>query len=233
MTVPPDAARAALIDGLIIALKTAGVWARLDAFYMLAAHDEQAACRNWVADAFNLVPIANPAFQTDRGYTGNGSTSYLESGYDPTIHATHFLRDDHHMAVGIGTNVAEDKSDIGNTRNRIFSRTLGNSISGRSASDIAPMGLPPATDARGRICVTRPSSSSFSIYKNGTHLSTNNQTTLPLTVAGFRLLGSGGLITSSTKQHYHGSWGASLSQVQIAAYDLAARTYLRAVNVIV
>lgn len=83
MTTPPDARRKGLINTLIAGLKHAGVWSRLDAFYMLAAHTAQAACLNWVADAYNLTPVNNPAFEVDRGYTGNGLNAYLDTGFNP------------------------------------------------------------------------------------------------------------------------------------------------------
>lgn len=79
-TTPPSAARESQIDNLVGSLKTAGVWTKLDAFYVLAAHDAQAAQRNWIADAFNLTPQNSPAFTVDAGYAGNGTTSYLATG---------------------------------------------------------------------------------------------------------------------------------------------------------
>src|SRR5688500_11442038 len=50
-TTDPGEVRRGLVDDCIGALKAAGLWAKLDAFYMLAAHDAQAARCNWVQDA--------------------------------------------------------------------------------------------------------------------------------------------------------------------------------------
>src|SRR5262249_48812132 len=45
----------------------------------------QAARLNWVADQYNLTAVNSPTFTTDRGYTGNGTTSNLDTGFNPTV----------------------------------------------------------------------------------------------------------------------------------------------------
>lgn len=87
MTVPPSEARARDIDACIRSLKTAGVWPKLECLYFPAAHDAQAAQRNWIADSYNLSLVNAPTFTTDRGYAGDGSTSYLNTGWNPSTSA--------------------------------------------------------------------------------------------------------------------------------------------------
>lgn len=82
MSVQPDDTRKGLIDDCIVALKSAGVWAKLECLWFTAAHDAQAAQRNWIQNAFNLAPVNSPTFTTDRGYAGDGSTSYLNTGWN-------------------------------------------------------------------------------------------------------------------------------------------------------
>lgn len=82
-TTPPADARKTLINTLIVTLKAAGVWAKLDALYLMAAADAQAARQNWIADQYNLTPISAPTFAADRGYTGDGVASYLDTGFIP------------------------------------------------------------------------------------------------------------------------------------------------------
>ena len=48
-TTPPTTARKNLIDAAVVALKSAGVWTKLDALYLFAAADSQAAIINWKA----------------------------------------------------------------------------------------------------------------------------------------------------------------------------------------
>lgn len=77
MAAPPDAARTALIATLIADLKSAGIWARLDGFWVLAAHNAQAAGLNWCSASMELVPMNAPVFTQDRGYQGDGAAAYL------------------------------------------------------------------------------------------------------------------------------------------------------------
>jgi hypothetical protein len=79
-TTQPTNARKALIDTFVGSLKTAGVWSKLDALYVTAQFDAQAAQRNWIADQYNLTPANAPTFTADRGYAGNGTSAHLTTG---------------------------------------------------------------------------------------------------------------------------------------------------------
>ena len=92
MTDPPPASRVILINNLIVALKSSGVWDDLEVFYILAAHDAQAARLNWKSTSYNLSAVGGPTFTTDRGYAGDGSTSYLNTGWSINT-STKFLQD--------------------------------------------------------------------------------------------------------------------------------------------
>jgi hypothetical protein len=84
LTTPPTDERKALYNALIVDLKTAGVWEKLDALYILAAADAQAARQNLTQDAYNLTAVGSPMFTADRGYTGDGVGAYLAPGFNPT-----------------------------------------------------------------------------------------------------------------------------------------------------
>ncbi len=83
MTAAPDSARRGQIDALVRALKIAGIWPKLAALYLTAAHDAQAARLNWVSGSHDLTEHGALTFTADRGYTGDGSTGYLDSGWSP------------------------------------------------------------------------------------------------------------------------------------------------------
>ena len=108
MTAPPDPARAALIDAAVRALKASGVWAKLDLLYCLAAHDAQAARLNWIGASFNLAAVNSPAFTADRGYAGDGATSYLATGWNPSASAVGFALNG--MSLGAWLNAGTESS---------------------------------------------------------------------------------------------------------------------------
>jgi hypothetical protein len=59
MTVAPSAARVALIDTFVRAIKAGGLWTRLDLLYLLAAHDAQAARVNVMAPGLHTCSAVN------------------------------------------------------------------------------------------------------------------------------------------------------------------------------
>lgn len=104
-TTPATDARKALINTLILALKAAGVWTKLDVLHVYAAHDAQAARQNWKGNFANATAVGGPTFTTDRGYAGNGSSSYLNLNFNPGDGGTYkFLRDD--AAYGVWNRTA-------------------------------------------------------------------------------------------------------------------------------
>jgi len=91
MTVRPQGNRAFLISDTIRRLKAADIWAKLDVLWMLAAHDAQAGRLNWKAPAsFALTEVNSPTFTADRGYAGNGTTSYLDTGWAASTNGVQF-----------------------------------------------------------------------------------------------------------------------------------------------
>ena len=86
MTVQPSAARRGLINSTIARLKTAGLWAKLDALYMMASHAEQAGRLNWkVPGTWTLGAFNSPVFSTDRGFAGDGVAAYMvANSYNPS-----------------------------------------------------------------------------------------------------------------------------------------------------
>ena len=82
------------LNTLVAALKTDGIWTKLDALYIMATNgDSDFACYN-VKDptSFNLTKVNSPTFTSLEGFTGNGSTSYLDTNYTPSTDGVNFLQ---------------------------------------------------------------------------------------------------------------------------------------------
>ena len=88
MTVQPAGPIKLLMDTLVRAVIAAGAWPKMDMFYVIAAHDAQAARLNWIADQYNLTAVNSPVFTAFRGYTGNGTSSYLNTSAAPAALAS-------------------------------------------------------------------------------------------------------------------------------------------------
>ncbi|WP_338719501.1 hypothetical protein [Devosia sp. XK-2] len=219
MSVQPDTRRKGLINTLIAGLKQAGVWSRLDAFYMLAAHDAQAARLNWVADAYNLTAVNNPSFEVDRGYTGNGINAYLDTGFNPATAGGKFSLNDAHLGVWCLTDASEDKNDIGNLNARIFARNSGGAISGRMNDNAAPSVAPVVTTAIGHTLLSRENSAGYRIDKDGVARTTAANPSSSISSGNFWILGANGG-TQSARQLAMAHFGRHL----ITSVELHALT---------
>jgi hypothetical protein len=133
MTVAPSAARVALFDALVRALKAGGLWSRLDLFYLLAAHHEQAGRVNLVALGINTCAAVNsPNFLDDRGFAGDGATSYLSTGLNPSLGSTGFALNDATLFAWSLTDLNTSAGDIGSgAATRLLGRS-GGSLAARA-----------------------------------------------------------------------------------------------------
>jgi len=102
MTVPPSTADQNRIDTLVKALKTAGVWSKMTWFALHAAHDAQAGRINLINPSQVAAAVNSPTFTQYRGFTGDGATSYLNTGLVVGTQTLPFAQNDGHMGVWIG-----------------------------------------------------------------------------------------------------------------------------------
>lgn len=129
---PADNDRKALIDGRFTVGKAKSFWAKLDALWVHAAHAAEAGRLNWLGDIYNCLPVNNPTFTVDRGYLGNGSSSYLDTQFNPaSASSPKFTQDS--GALGVRSNT--DNTGIGSLAGFFdTSATKGTTINPRSSA---------------------------------------------------------------------------------------------------
>lgn len=234
-TTQPNAARRTLINTLIAALKSGGVWSKLDALYVTAAHDAQAAQRNWVADRYNLTPVAAPTFTADRGYAGNGSSSYLDTGFNPaTASSPKYVRDSAFIAAWNRTERAgADISLMGSRTStasyvNIIPRSAGGNFVARTNSGTNALSVTMAL-AAGHFISNRSASNALQGYKNGVSVTTSAavSTAVPNVAMALlaRSLEGGAPDTFTTDQILSASIGSSLSAGEALALYNALDAY--------
>lgn len=94
----PSEARKRAIDTFVKALVAADIWNSLEYLGVRRAADSQAALVNWIDPDTSATLVNAPTFTADAGFAGNGSTSYVDSGFVPSD-GTEFLQDD--AAIGV------------------------------------------------------------------------------------------------------------------------------------
>ena len=231
---PPGRTRAFLIDDLIAALEAAGVWERLSALYLTAAHDDQAARQNLKTPGlYDLSPANDPAFAVGEGYTGDGVDAWLDTGLSALALA------DGGTGVAAGLWMTSNPSpgtsqfplgpaDGDETLSMAISPSTGN-FSARVGSDaLAVFGAAPAVT--GHFCVSRTGATHVSGYHDGVLIGA------PASAFTGYAGGWIGLFRRLTN-HHNGTiaagWlGKDLDAGQVAALHAALATYLSATGVV-
>jgi hypothetical protein len=83
----PGLAQRALQSQLIQTLKTGSIWSQLDLFYIFATDgDSNFATLNWRNPSqYKASPVNSPTFTSNSGFTGDGTSAYLTTGWNATL----------------------------------------------------------------------------------------------------------------------------------------------------
>jgi hypothetical protein len=233
MTTPANGDRQRLISRTFSDLKEANVFSKMDAMYALAAHAAQPRRLNWIDPAtFALTDIGTgTTFEVDRGDTGNGSSTALNTNLSLATQAVQFTQDSASLWVWCLTNVAENAADIGAavTHNAfIRARSAGDAISG-TINNAATSTAAVATSV-GFSGITRPDSATQRIFKNGVQLGSDlavASTGLPTNTV--RICGRATDLFS-TKQIAFAAIGGHLTATEAADFYAIILAYLQALG---
>lgn len=238
MTVKPDGSRRKLIDQTIRSLKNYGIWPKIACLYMLAAHIEQAAGLNWIAPGtFTLGVGTVPAFAVDRGYTGNGTTSYANSLWNPVAVAGIFAQDSHHLFAYSNTDPGDSTASVvGNNSNLLTPRVISTTFRSRSAvgsnttSTVAAAGL-------GLIGLSRNASANYRVMEASGAIQQHTVTSVGLCNSSFMICAFNSSTTAGTtpsgfsvRQVAFTCWGAGLSDAEMVALRTVVIAYLTSIG---
>lgn len=241
MSSQPDTVRKTRINALIAALKDAGVWAKLDLLYLPAAHDAQAARLNWVSSSYDLTAVNSPTFTTDRGYAGNGTTSYLTTGFVPSTNAVAATLNSMMMGAWLnaGTDTASDTPSVMgavSASNASFYSAWGasNCVRGRVNQDTTVNFSGTVGTRLGLTAVDRSAAAVVTAYRNGAVSGVQTTASSSLQASAIFLCGrnngSGALAAPHDNRISAAFVGGSLSDVQHAALYAGLNSYMAAVG---
>lgn len=239
MTTAPNSARKKLINRTIKQLKAAGLWAKMDALYFLAAADEQAALLNWKGATYNLTKTGSPAFNADRGFTGQDTggspvaSGYLSTGFTPSTAGGHFVLNSASLAVWSRTSAATSGTAIGGVFDYSLIGPRVNSSQGICGLNQSGSDTFSSSDGSGLFNVSRVASGGTEIYRNGASVATITHASTGLLTEQVRILaGSQG---SSVTEPWLGqaafaAIGAGLDDTEAAALYAIVQPYMTAVG---
>jgi hypothetical protein len=236
MSSPPDSTRQTLINTTILSLKSAGIWALLDECWFMAAHDSQAARLGWKRYK-DLSAVNGPTFATDRGYTGDGASSYLNTGFVPSTDGVKYAQDSASLGVYSRTDAQGTTTDIGarhtsNTRQaRLQIRNSSNLITPLVNEDLNFTLA--NTSSAGLFAARRSGASASAVFRNGVSLGTGSATSVarPAFALSVGALNTAGTLSGySTRQLAFAFVGASLSDQQMTDLFTTVEAYMDAIG---
>lgn len=232
MVVPPNNFRKANIAQLIQKLYAGGVWAKTDAMWVFAAHDEQAARLNWITPGtYTCTAVNSPTFVTDRSFAGNGSSSYLDTNFAPNTNAVQLTQNSAHYSLYLRT--AQNGNEPFSVNNAGFRNSVnagtGTTARGRinSGTEVqAPAGGTLPNQAIGR----RTDATNVSIMRDGVQVTAPTAAASAAFVSGNMRFGVRGSGTFLTSQMAGGALGGYLDDTESLAHYTAWNAYMVAVG---
>jgi hypothetical protein len=242
MAVEPDDTRKELIDNFVGAIKTAGVFSKLDALYLRAAHTSQAALLNVINPAlYASTAQGSPTFTADVGYSTNGSSSYVRTSFNPGGGGGpfKFLRNDacfggwylnNTAAGGVSGNGAEN-SDIGCRMNHALEGPNGRMYAMVNANATGALGG--STNNVGLFICYRNASNFQAGARNGVSVTTDTAASVAVTSQTFcEGSSNNGSSLFRAEQVAASLYGGALTLTEQGDLHTALSTYLTAVGAI-
>lgn len=235
MTVKPGSAIAGYQNDFVVAAKANGYWSKLDILYVFAqsSNDNGEALFNW-KDPTSFKATNNGAtFTALEGFTGNGSSYYLSTNYDPLNDAVNFTvngasigsytrLDLNEAGTSIGTGYAGRYADL---RPR-SSGTMWARINSGSGGFVSQA----VANSLGMAVAVRTSSSNITLYKNGTSLGDNSSTSTEIAAGDLYVLLNNSQSNYSTNQVAMVFAGAALTAQEVSDLNTDFEAYMDAIG---
>jgi hypothetical protein len=90
----PSAGQQTLQNQLVVDLKSAGIWSKLDTFAVFATDgDIDFALIDWIRLS-QYTAVNSPTFTADEGFQGNGTSSYVDTNFNPSTSGVNYTLND-------------------------------------------------------------------------------------------------------------------------------------------
>ena len=236
MSGSPNSTYKTAINTAIASLKTAGVFAKLDALQVYrGSHDSSHdALVDWKLPS-RVATNSGGTFALATGFTTSGSPNYIDTGYNPGTSATNFTQNS--CSFGIWSMDGASKAgsaagyyDTGTTAGiTINPREGANFVAGRINTVTAVTSTPTTTNGLGLTSVVRASSTIQKFNKSGTTIASPASTSTTIKNGNITL---GRINASSYSGHAFAAVfaGGALDDTEMTALNNALSTYFTAVG---
>jgi hypothetical protein len=170
----PDATLQGKQNTLVISLKSAGIWNKLDILKIYATNNSNMATLNWKAPASHQTTLVNsPTFTANQGFKGNASTSYLNTNFNPATSGVQYTLNNASRFIYLKTafvtaNYGQLDSLTGSTSNILYNRNVNDQKINQGASAISHNA---DLSGAGLKVINRTSSTNVELFNGSTQLS--------------------------------------------------------------
>lgn len=161
----PSSGQSVKQNKLLVDLKTAGIWSKLDSFSVFATDgSSNFALIDWKRLSL-MTAVNSPTFTSNQGFTGNGTSSYVDTNFNLLTNGVNYKDSDasRYMYLYSGTNAFIEGVAASGTYNRIL---LSNSTNQSINSDISINLTFSYSTAKGIKSIHRTSISDISLYND-------------------------------------------------------------------
>jgi len=228
---PPDWLIRAL-DGYVRTLKVSGAWDGIDIGYVFALHAQQAARVNFKnPGSYTLTEVNSPTWTQWQGYTGDGVSMGLDTGYNPSAASVGMGLNDAHGAVFGMTTSSDGDFDLSSGTGIMFRvKSRDGTLSSIRMNSASATAFTTGTTMPGFIAGVRPDASNQLGYTNGVLDVTGAVASTTLSENIYLL---GNAANPANRQIALAHAGRALSAAQVKACSDAAWALLRQVGAVV
>lgn len=218
----PSASQQIKQNNLVLALKAGGIWNKLDVLYIFANDGgSNFSTLNWKSPLnFQATLINTPTFTTNQGFTGNGTSSYINTNFIPLVNGVNYTLNNASRYLYLYTGGASSSLDGTDTsiNNIQFSNSVAQRINSSNSLN-STFSFATGTPTKS---IHRTSSTNVELF-NGTVQSSKTQTSVALPATNQYILRNGTLYGDSKVSFY--AIGASLVS-ENTAFVNAFNTYI-------
>lgn len=226
MSPAPSYTRKVIINQLVADLIAGGVWNDLDVLYVYAADAGANAKLNWKSSSYTA--IGSPTFTTDRGFTGDGVSTYLTcGGYGPGV--GQFAQNNHSYGAWVRASVSGTNMGVydGGVPSGYTKIDQAQGIDGGSLDSVVYGG------STGLLANSRQASLSWSAYRNGSLAGTKTGSNYAVPTYQFYVLAAnaaGSSVFYSDSQVSAAFAGKGMDATKMAALYNALARYMTSVG---
>lgn len=227
-----DGTHKGAINTLVVGLKADSLWTKIDALWLFANQHATAALLD-IKSLRTATAVNTPTFTADQGYAGNGTTSYVNTTYNPSSHGSQFTQNSAHMMAYTRTSATPSgaRALCGATNGSTIYTAMGDNFI--TMNDATAVFGGPASTA-GCYVGVRTSSSAVALDHNGSSVASSGASTsvglpnLSLFVGARNNAGSPDLLTTLQMSAF--SVGAALNGTERANLNTRIEAYMDALG---